>query len=415
MKKPREFLLEENQDSELAHRLRPRFRRLLGHDDLMLPKATVEKIAACYFDADPVAEAFVDEVYLQGPGAATGRRLLDQALEQGVEAVAEAPPTMQHLFAELEVAPPWLNRELVEKGARVFRRLAPENFIFMGAITLEGYGENSVAKPLALTGAYVASSARQRFLETAAFWRDVSAPGGLAPGGQGRKTAIRVRIMHVFVRRRLVQHPAWSTTDWGLPINQGDALITLMAGSFTPGVLLNILGFRTSKDEVLALLHFWRYVGHLMGVQPRWYPETMEDAIRLAWLILTKGAGRAGDDERALAQSFMRIFEAGAADREKGLRHRLALGLAQGRLRGHVGLFVSPQTRQRNDLPGGGLWSLLLLVEAGPRFLFHSLRRWLPGVEALSDRWARRRIDRWFTRLMPDRKAEYTAVSHFTR
>ena len=67
-------------------------------------------------------------------------------------------------------------------GARAFRRYGTAVFRFAGAITLEGYAENSVAKPLALTGAYAGSSTRRRFLETVAFWIAVSEPGGLLRG-----------------------------------------------------------------------------------------------------------------------------------------------------------------------------------------------------------------------------------------
>jgi hypothetical protein len=47
----------------------------------------VERFARAYYDADPVAEAFVDEVYGKR-GANEGRRMLDLALEGGVDAAS---------------------------------------------------------------------------------------------------------------------------------------------------------------------------------------------------------------------------------------------------------------------------------------------------------------------------------------
>ena len=140
---------------------------------------------------------------------------------------------MRRLFNEREQAPAWLDIETVRHGAKVFRRFGPELFNFFGAITLEGYSNNSVVKPLVLTGAYAGDSTRSRFLETAAFWVDISEPGGLEPGGEGWKTTMRVRVMHVFVRRRLLAHPEWKLEDWGVPISPADALVTLMGGSYT--------------------------------------------------------------------------------------------------------------------------------------------------------------------------------------
>ena len=64
---------------------------------------------------------------------------------------------------------------------------------------------------------------------------------------------MRVRIMHVFVRRRLMHHPEWREADWGIPISQGDALITLMAGWIAPGFVLRLAGFRTSGADIDAL------------------------------------------------------------------------------------------------------------------------------------------------------------------
>src|SRR5690606_8924233 len=124
------------------------------------------------------------------------------------------------------------------------------------AITLMAYAENSVAKPLALTGAYAGASTKHRFLETAAFWVDISEPGGTAQGARGRAAALRVRVMHVFVRKKLLSHPEWDLTAWGAPINQADALLTLMGGSVAPGLALKAVGYRTSRREIEALMHF---------------------------------------------------------------------------------------------------------------------------------------------------------------
>src|SRR5258708_3986618 len=114
-------------------------------------------------------------------------------------------------------------------------------------------------------------------METARFWIDVSEPGGLAPGGAGRATAMRVRIMHVFLRRRLLAHPAWVLDAWGMPISQSDALITLMSSSLTPGLAMHLMGYRTSLREIDAMLHCSRYITHLPLLRRReaWWRNEM--------------------------------------------------------------------------------------------------------------------------------------------
>src|SRR5438067_1595045 len=71
----------------------------------------VREFASAYYQADPVAEAFVDEVYLGEIGPKAGRAMLDRALAHGVESVADAPPTLVRLFEEFETAPGWLDPE----------------------------------------------------------------------------------------------------------------------------------------------------------------------------------------------------------------------------------------------------------------------------------------------------------------
>ncbi len=95
------------------------------------------------------------------------------------------------------------------------------------------YSESSIAKPLSLAGGYAGDTAHKRQLETVRFWIDISEPGGLdkgPPASRGRGTAMRVRIMHVFIRRRLIKHPEWDLSAWGVPISISDATLTLMGG-----------------------------------------------------------------------------------------------------------------------------------------------------------------------------------------
>jgi len=77
--------------------------------------------AHAYYDADPVAEAFVKDAYIDG-NPSHGRAMLDQALAGGIESVPDAPASMVRLFEELEKDPPWVDHDLVERGAFLFRR-----------------------------------------------------------------------------------------------------------------------------------------------------------------------------------------------------------------------------------------------------------------------------------------------------
>lgn len=407
---PREFRYWDRLDRPSVRRLRAIGKRVLGFD-LAPPDDVVRTIASMYYDADPLCEAFVDEVYLT-QGSAAGRAMLERALEAGVDAVPDAPPSLRALFADLERDPDWVDRERVERGARAFRRYGTAMFRFAGAITLEGYAENSVAKPLALTGAYTGSSTRRRFLETVAFWIAVSEPGGLLPGAPGRASALRVRVMHVFVRRKLLAHPGWDLDAWGVPISQGDALLTLMGGSYAPGLALHLLGYLPSRDDIEAMMHFWRYVGHLMGVRPRWYPKDLREATQLAFVTFVKGARLSGDDGRELCQSYAQAFR---PEPNLPLRDRLAAELEHRMHLAYTQLFVTPKSHRAYGLPAAGPWVLAPIAAAPFTAATELLRRTVPGIEGLVDRAARRRRARWFARQMGGRSPEYKPVEQFTR
>lgn len=407
---PEEFKYWEQLHSPSNRWLRRILRWTFGVDPV-LPEARILEYAHSYFDADPVAEAFVDEVYMQ-QGQVAGRAVLERALTYGIESIEDAPASMLRLFREFESTPDWLERDKIQEGARIFRRFGTHLYSFAGAITLHGYRENSVAKPLAFTGAYNGESAHRRFLETAQFWIDISEPNGLLPGGQGRQTAMRVRIMHVFVRRRLLQHPDWKLDAWGVPISQGDALLTLMGGSFLPGYGLRALGYRTTRDEIEALMHFWRYIGHLIGVQPRWFPETLEEALGLMYTSHVKSVGSSGADGTQLAHSYIDSYE--PTEHCSGWE-RWSRRWEHGLQKGYIRWFVPPWTHSLYALPKAGIWAFHPLIQFPVNYTLETLRK----RHRFFDRWldlkTRKQTQNWVDRRLGVRKAMYQAVEHFTR
>ncbi len=410
-RRPLEFLYREHLHGPRGRRLRRLGRAVLGFDPAP-SDAVVRGFAASYFDADPLAEELAAETYL-ARGFDYGRAMLAAALEAGVESVDAAPASLCTLFADIERDPDWLDWARVEHGARVFRRYGTDMFRFAGAITLEGYAENSVAKPLALTGAYAGSSTRRRFLETASFWIDVSEPDGLRSGGAGRAVALRVRMMHVFVRRRLIAHPEWNLEAWGVPISQADSTLTLMGGSFVPGMALQVLGYRPSEDDILAMMHFWRYVGHLMGVRPAWYPQSLREAWQLMFAASIKGVRGAGEDWQRLCNSYVEAFEAEPSGLPLAARVRSRWD--RGMHRGFTQLFMPPWSYRHNGLPSAGVWPLAPLSRAPAVFAAESLRRAVPALDDVADRVARRQRRDWLARHLGAEKAGYRPVESFTR
>ena len=304
---PTDFEAFLNKRSRRSGQRKRRGFKLFGPTRTLPPHDRILDFAHGYYDADPVAEAFVQDAYING-NSSHGRAMLDQALAHGIGSVPDAPASMVRLFEEFEKDPPWVDHDLVERGAFLFRRCGPAVFSFQGVGTLLAYTENPIVQPLSMTGKYAGDAALKRFMETARFWIDVSDPGGTRPGAPGRATAMRVRIMHVFLRQRITRHPRWNLAAWGKPINQAEATITLLSGGFGTGLGMHRLGYRSTTADTEAMMHFWRYVGHLMGVQPCWYPADLREAGQLTTLYFAKREFGAGEDGRELIESYPRAF-----------------------------------------------------------------------------------------------------------
>jgi hypothetical protein len=397
-------------DLPSTRRARRAFKAIFRFDPLP-SEAVVRDVAHGYYDADPVAEEFVDEVYL-GRSANEGRRMLDAAIAGGVDSVPDAPESMRRLFDEFEREPEWLDRELAERGAQAFRRFGPAVFSFAGVETLLGYTESSIVKPLAFTGSYAGDTALNRFMETARFWIDVSEPGGLDPGGAGRATAMRVRVMHVFVRRRLLQHPDWDLDAWGVPISQSDALVTLLSSSLTPGIAMAKMGFWTSGDEIRAMMHFWRYVGHLLGVQPRWYPAGIREAVQFSALFMLKRSFTAGADGAELISSYPAAF---VPKKGTPIRKRIRDEINYRAQLGYTRYFLPGSFYRRYEMPNPWPWALHPLLQAPGIFAVEAARRFVPAAASLQDRYARKRRETWWRNEMGDRESKFNPAEHFRR
>jgi hypothetical protein len=408
---PREFLTYwEALERPSIRRARKAFRAALGFD-LVPPDEAVLQYGYGHFDADPVAEAFVADVYdTLGPNA--GRAMLDTALAHGIGAVEDPPPTLVRLMQDLDRDPAWLDRDLVERGAKVFRSFGPAIVAFQGAATLQAYTESSIAKPLSLTGAYAGDSAFHRYMETCRHMFDCSEPGGLDAGGAGRATSVRVRIMHVYLRRKISSHPEWDEEAWGVPINQSDAEVTLLAGGIVGALGMGMIGHPVTSRDIVALTHLWRYIGHIMGVQPRWYPTTAREAFQLATVYFIKRAYTAGESGTELIESYLRAFEpqAGTGWRRRArdeINYRAQIGYAR--------YFLPGRFYRAYDMPRPWPWAFHPALQIPVNFGIGLGRKSSRRFDTVMDGCCRWRRETWWTNGMGQQRARFAAREQFRR
>ncbi len=372
---------------------RARLRRLvtlLGVDPM-----PSDAVARAFIDGlnegDPVAERFVAETYHGELGAKRARDLVERAQRDGIDKVPEAPPSMRALFEEFEQVPRWVDPELVEEGAAVWRRWAYALGALGNAGTNDTYTEGWLAVPLSLSGGYAGRRALHRYLETSRWWIEVCRPGAiLTPGSLGRNISLHVRIMHVSVRDRVREHPEWDAARWGLPISQSAMLLTLLGGSVAPALGLFLLGYLTSPREMRAVLHFNRYCGHLVGVRcDGYFPESVADAWRILFMADAARSYDSAGNGTELVESFVPAFAPAQAHR--GLA-RLRAEYHYRVQAGYLGLYMLPWNRRRYRLPSAIPGIMLLLLRSPLIVLIEILRRASTTVDRT---WQRANVKRW--------------------
>ncbi|WP_026917558.1 oxygenase MpaB family protein [Gordonia shandongensis] len=397
-----------------AHqKLRDRVKKTTGID--LLPTEAVQRaFLAGHTAGDPVAERFVAETYHGSMGGDRARELLDEALRVGIDNVPEAPESMRELFAEFETIPDWVDPDLIEQGAAVWRRWGYSLGAVGNAGTMDTYTEGSLAVPLSLSGGYAGASALNRYLETSKWWLEVCRPGAvLTPGSTAREVSLKLRVMHVSVRARVAEHPEWDADRHGLPISQSEMMLTLLGGSVGPAFGLTALGFLTTPAEARAVLHFNRYLGHLVGCSvDDMYPRTYADGLRLLFYFDATRKHDSGALGPELVEAFVPSFEPPpgmrGVDRWRALLH---LHLQAGYTR----LFMLPWNRRRYRLPSG-IPGLVMLVGRAPLIAtIDVLRHVVPGLDRWWQRGSLRRWRRWHSWHMGHREAAFDATKALRR
>jgi hypothetical protein len=294
------------------------YRRYLRPGAAAPLREQVDHLAAALRQGDPLADAFVEAA--EPLGRARAMELVEIALERGVGAVPDGDGRIKplfDLFAQLESVPLWVDPEALDLGCRTFRRTGPAASIVLSGFSLMGgYRSSAVVKPLIRTGKlrYMAS---RRLLDTGLFVLAVTEPGGLGRGQDGYKAAVRVRLLHATIRRALLRAPDWDLDAWGVPINQADMLGTNLL--FSTGFLSGCrsLGLRFSREEAHGVVHLWRYVGHLLGIDESLLPANENEAGRSFYLV-SASQPPPDADSVALAQALHREpMERAATERQR--------------------------------------------------------------------------------------------------
>ncbi len=214
---------------------------------------------------DPLADAVV--MWMREAGMATAMQMFNRALAHGIETVPDAPPALIEFFAATEKRPSWVDPKLLEDGARACHLGGLTGLRAMrDAALMGGYQASAINRTLILTGA-LSRGAQRRLAETTKWWIDCTGDGGMERFAAGFKTTLHVRLMHALVRQRVQRMPEWDRAALGLPVNQSDMQVTYLGFSVVYLIAQRLMGVKITADEAHAVIHLWRYIGWLMGVE----------------------------------------------------------------------------------------------------------------------------------------------------
>jgi hypothetical protein len=258
--------------------------------------------------------------------AGLGHRLLDAALNNGIDAVADAPEALRELFAQLDEVPFWVDWEQLDSGGAAFLRSGLFGVITVGLVSLPlSYSSPAGNKPLVFSGQLIKRAPR-RLGETGRFIFLTSQPGALRRFSDGFKATVRVRLMHAQVRRLLKQSGQWDAKKWGEPINQAYLAATNLIFSVVLLDGMRRFGLRFTPPEREALMQLWRYSGYLSGVAPELLCATENEARRMLEMVLEL-EGPPDEDSRALINALMLVGRATGL-KEVGWLTQLCYGIS---------------------------------------------------------------------------------------
>ncbi|PXY34654.1 hypothetical protein BAY59_03810 [Prauserella coralliicola] len=354
--------------------------RLFAPGDLRGTERQVRRLREHAQAEDPLADAVVAMIHELPAGE--GRRLFERALLNGIESLDDPPPALTDFFRDVEATPYWADQERIERGARAIARTGILGLFPLGDMSLMGgYLASRATKALVGTGA-IERTASRRLVETANWWIDVTTPGALRLGAHGYASALRVRLVHAHVRAAMNRRPDWDYAAWDRPVNQVQTVGTLLLFSLVYVLGMQLLGVRYTDRERADIIHLWRYVGWLMGVDEEILPATEGDAWRLLWLLATTEFIPDDDSKRLAAALLASHAQVGAG------RGAVGKVLSHVSVRVHSSISRLVLGKSNADflgLPNDPIAQGLVLAAAATNFAAETVRQWVPGATVLQE------------------------------
>lgn len=339
---PGRFLAGEDRNRGIGRPLR-RLARVSEPDEDLL-----DRIGQALMQRDEVAAALVAAMRRDAhdPGRVTMGQF-KAALESGVDVLPHCPAELRGFFDVVENTPDWVDFDLINVGAAAYRRYGNNVADVMTQLALiGGYRFGGPSDLLVETGGLTGATTLRRLAETQQWAIAVTEHDALRRDQDGFKLTVHVRLMHALVNQQFETDGRWDIGQWGLPINQSDQAGTLGLFNSTLLIGLRLLGVRVTASESRAIMHLWKYVGWLLGVDEYFLCDRETEQHRLNYhILLSQGplSGAGAPLAKSIVDTQRRLYFPNLP--------RLRGGYARARLLSMLRFFLRKDGMRDLDLP----------------------------------------------------------------
>ncbi|MEL7356719.1 MAG: oxygenase MpaB family protein [Cyanobacteria bacterium J06560_6] len=268
---------------------------------------------------DPLADAVVAAIQEDNKV----RAQLNQGVKNGLASVENPHPAIVDLLTQCETMPdfsPFLSKEelqaLVTKGARswyILPVIVTDLALTAGSL-MQLYSSVPIATILAATGRLVEGVGR-RIAETGQWVDAAMYPGNCLLGRPGYVETIQVRMIHAYMRSGSLKK-GYDTVALGMPVSQCDLAYTWSSFTITSLIAAEEMGFSLTPSENAEIYKFWWYLGHLLGIDPRFYVGiTNHNQATQSFLMQDMVKGNIASDGGILAKASNDITVQASADK----------------------------------------------------------------------------------------------------
>ncbi|MAN87349.1 MAG: Latex clearing protein precursor [Algoriphagus sp.] len=198
--------------------------------------------------------------------------------------------------------------EVLKKGQLFFEKKGDSYLGMLGFYSLPYCYAFADGAEVLVRSNRIVNQIGERLGETAVFLMDIFAPGAFYEDKKAILTCAKVRLTHAFSRYFVEAYAKDWDPKFGKPVNQEDMLGTNLAFSYIVLRGLIKMGRRIDREESEAILAYWKWIGYLIGLETKNWPNTAREAIEVDRLI-RKRQLRASTAGQQLIQALITYYK----------------------------------------------------------------------------------------------------------